>query len=154
MNHINASLIRAFGRPSGYMCLAYDHYIAARLGVTLMVPSHRIGLDGLKVVEQSPIPWLEATEILAAPYDAAASIYFPDLVDQADRLSPAAGGALGDFARNILQAFAGQDGIYAMDRHWRHAQIRLSEGCEPARIFIGETGVRFAFTPDFLDGVL
>lgn len=134
--------------------------------MTLMVPSNCVELSGsfssigekfyqeAEVIDKCPVPLLEASAIIGMEYVHAMPIDYPNFLNCADRMGPVANSPLGSFAHDIVRAFSGKDGIYAFDRHWRHAQIYLSEGCEPSRIFIGENGIRFAFTPDFLDGVL
>lgn len=147
-------MLRSFNRPAAQLYRAYDHLIVARLGMTLMVPvaASEGKLDPL--IDQCPVPWLEATAILEANYDLAQPLRLPRLIAHANSLKPAAESAIANFARDLLQAFAGHDGIFCCDQAWRHMQIRTAAGVEPCRVFIGAAGVRLAFVPDFLEGVL
>jgi hypothetical protein len=149
-----ANFLRSFNRPATQLYRAYDHLIAARLGMTLMVPVAASEGKLEPLVDQCPVPWIEATAILDVDYEVAQPLSLPLLVKHAGRLNPKAGNAIADFARDLLQAFVGQNGIYFYDQAWRHAQIRTSTGVEPCRVFIGATGIRLAFVPDFLEGVL
>lgn len=152
-----ACILRQFNRPdSDALYRAYDHLIAARLGMTLMVPVGSACGRLMPIVDRCPVPWLEATAILAADYAAATPLSLVDLVQHAQRIrdpkSP-----LAQFAHSLLDSFVGSDIDFAValsDRDWRHTKIILAQGGEPCRVFIGAAGVRLAFTPDFLEGLL
>lgn len=154
MKKATAEMLRGFNRPAAQLYRAYDHLIAARLGVTLMVPIAASEGKLEPLIDQCPVPWLEATAILEVNYELAQPLRLPRVLAHANRLNPAADSAIANFARDLLQAFVGRDGIFFCDRDWRHTQIRTSTGVEPCRVFIGAGGVRLAFVPDFLEGVL
>lgn len=149
-----AHILRSFSRPPAELHRAYDHLIAARLGMTLMVPVAATEGKLEPLIDLCPVPWVEATAILEADYDTAQPLNVAVLMRHADRLNPKAGAAIAGFARDLLSTFVGMNGIYFYDRSWRHAQIRTTTGVEPCRVFIGEAGVRLAFVPDFLEGVI
>lgn len=152
---VSAQLLRRFNRPDAKIYRAYDHLIAARIGMTLMVPVAATSgvLDDL--IDRCPVPWLEATTIIAADYASAEPLELFSLVHQMQQVPVRAGMALfAQFSRELLEAFAGQDGIFLHDRQWRHTRIHLSTGGQECRVLMGEAGLRLAFTPDFLAGVL
>jgi hypothetical protein len=151
---MNVDLIRSFHRPAPGLYRAYDHLIAARLGMTLMVPvAASVGrLDPL--VDQCPVPWLEATSILAVDHADAQPLSVSKMMRQVQHQRPLDKTRMANFARDLMEAFSGPNGVYFQDQDWRHAQIRLASGEEPCRVLIGERGVRLAFVPDFLEGLL
>lgn len=157
MKAVDAQLVREFHFPVRHLYRAYGHLIAARAGMTLMVPMARISgrLDDL--MDRCPIPWLEAAAILEPDYATAAAPL------DVQRLSSLVNGAVDadtSVAGNdvtqlmpILGHFAGDNGIACCDRDWRQAVFVLSAGGTRSRVFIGRHGIRFAFTPDFLGDV-
>lgn len=152
-----ADVLLRFNRPTQpFLHRAYDHLIAARLGMTLMVP---VGATAGRLVpmrDQCPVSWLEVQAILDAEYAGAADLSIVALVQDAVSITRPTS-PLGTFARAVLDSFIGSDqdaAIALTDKDWRHAKIYLTKGGEASRVFIGAAGVRFAFTPDFLDGVL
>lgn len=152
----SAAVLRQFSRPdSDAMFRAYDHLIGARLGMTLMIPVASARGPLLPVVDHCPVPWLEATAILAADYATATPLALVAMVQQArclrDSTSP-----LGRWAYQVLAAFLCSEGatVALADSGWRHTQITLAQGGEPCRVLIGAAGVRLAFTPDFLEGLV
>lgn len=152
-----ADVLLRFQRPS-HDCLyrAYGHLIAARLGMTLMVPVGALSGRLLPVLDQCPVPWLEATAILAADYDRAAALSLLSLVQYAHSFEIPTS-VLSQFAQTVLESFIGSEtapAIALTDKHWRHTTITLAQGGEPCRVLIGAAGVRLAFTPDFLEGSL
>lgn len=152
-----ADVLFRFNRPAvDSLYRAYDHLIAARRGMTLMLPVGATAGRLIPMVDRCPIPWLEASAILAADYAAAAPLSLVALVQQSRRIHRSAS-PLGQFARSVMAAFLGSETelpVALADKDWRHAQITLSQGGEPCRVFIGAAGVRLAFTPDFLEGIL
>jgi hypothetical protein len=152
-----ATVLQKFNRPThAFLHRAYDHLIAVRLGMTLMVPVAVTSGRLMPIVDRCPVPWVEATEILAADYDTATPLSLVSLVQSAQAIkyprSP-----LGLFTHAVLESFIGTESEFAIsltDKDWRHTAITLAKGGQPCRVFIGAAGVRFAFTPDFLEGVL
>lgn len=160
MKTITADMLRTFHRPQPELFRAFDHLIAARRGMTLMVPVSACEGRLLPLIDQCPVPLREATAILEARHDIAQALRLPTLIAHARSIAcwtsarPTQGSMLAEFARELLEVFAGHDGLFLYDGDWRHAQIHTSAGVEPCRVFIGAAGVRLAFVPDFLEGVL
>lgn len=152
-----ADVLLRFNRPTNdFLYRAYDQLIAVRRGITLMVPVGASAGRLQPVVDRCPVPWLEASAILAAEYDGAAPLSLVHLVQQARSITHATA-PLGQFAQSVLESFLGSEhesAIALTDKDWRHTSITLAQGGEPCRIFIGAAGVRLAFTPDFLEGIL
>lgn len=152
-----ADVVLRFNRPTNdFLYRAYDHLIATRLGMTLMVPVGAISGRLVPVLDQCPVPWLEATAILDADYDTAAALSLVALVQHGQSIQNPAS-QLGQFAQAVLESFVGSDtdsAVALTDKDWRHTRITLAQGGEPCRVLIGAAGVRLAFTPDFLEGVL
>lgn len=152
-----ALILRDFGRPVSHEIFrAYDHLIAVRLGMVLMVPVSSVSGVLTSMTDLCPVPWLEATAVLAVDYDQAADLSLMKLVQQSQQIH-AERSPLSRFARTVTDIFIGTEketAIALTDKNWRHAAFCMSEGGEPCRVFIGATGVRLAFTPDFLEGVL
>lgn len=151
------TVLQKFNRPAtDLMYRAYGHLIAVRLGMTLMVPVGETAGPLHPILDRCPVPWLEATAILDVQYEAAAPLSLVTLVQQGQSIQdPTSPLAL--FAQAVLESFIGSGADYAIaltDNHWRHTRITLSQGGEPCRVLIGAAGVRLAFTPDFLEGVL
>lgn len=151
------TVLQKFNRPAtDLMYRAYGHLIAVRLGMTLMVPVGETAGPLHPILDRCPVPWLEATAILDADYASAAALSLVTLVQHGHSIKdPASPLAL--FAQAVLESFIGTGTDYAIaltDNHWRHSRITLSQGGEPCRVLIGAAGVRLAFTPDFLEGVL
>ncbi|MBF8176945.1 hypothetical protein [Herminiimonas contaminans] len=154
MNNFPAGLVRNFNEPSPVIYRAMDHLIGARAGVTLMVPvtASTGKLDDL--VDQCPIPHLEASAILDADYAGAEVLDIGCIVASSRWRRLDHGSSVYAFARQLLDAFLADDGVHAYDQAWRHTQIRLSAGGQPCRVLMGQSGVRLALTPDFLEGFL
>jgi len=152
-----AMILRDFGRPvSDEIYRAYDHLIAVRLGMVLMVPVGAVSGALTSMTDLCPVPWLEATAVLGVEYDKAADLSLMKLVAQSHQIL-AERSPLSQFAKRVTDIFIGTDKEHAIaltDKNWRHAAFCMSEGGEPCRVFIGAAGVRLAFTPDFLEGVL
>lgn len=152
-----AMILRDFGRPvSNEIYRAYDHLIAARLGMVLMVPVGAVSGALTSIIDSCPVPWREATAVLAVEYGKAADLSLMKLVGQSQQIL-AERSPLSQFATRLTNLFIGTDKEHAIaltDKNWRHAAFYISEGGEPCRVFIGAAGVRLAFTPDFLEGVL
>lgn len=152
-----ADVLLRFNRPA-IDCLyrAYEQLIAVRRGMTLMIPVGASAGRLLPVVDGCPVPWLEATAILGADYAAAAQLSLVDLVQHARSITHPTS-PLGQFAHSLMESFLGSEhepAIALTDKDWRHTRITLTQGGESCRVFIGAAGVRLAFTPDFLEGIL
>lgn len=154
MNKFPADVVRRFNAPSDALYRAFDHLIGAKKGMTLLVPivasTGKLG----DLVDKCPVPLLEITAILEADYATAAPLDLANMLaapfwQQIRRFEP-----LAVFSRQLLDSFTGDDGIHVHDADWRQAQIHLAAGGEPCRVLIGASGVRFAFTPDFFEGML
>ncbi|WP_025918315.1 hypothetical protein [Herminiimonas sp. CN] len=152
-----ANVLQKFNRPEqSLLNRAYGHLIASRLGMTLMVPVGAISGRLVPVLDRCPVPWLEATAILDADYHTAAPLSLVELVRHGQSIQNPTS-PLGLFAQAVLESFVGSDADFAValsDKDWRHTRITLAQGGEPCRVLIGAAGVRLAFTPDFLEGVL
>lgn len=152
-----ANVLQKFNRPEfDYLHRAYDHLISARLGMTLMVPVAVTTGRLVPIVDRCPVPWMEATEILSADYSAAVPLSLVDLVQNAQSIKDPMS-SLGLFAQAVIDSFIGTETDFAValiDKDWRHTSIIISRGGQPSRVFIGSSGVRLAFTPDFLEGVI
>lgn len=150
-------VVEKFNRPvNPFLYRAYDHLIATRLGMTLMVPVAAISGRLVPILDRCPVPWLEATAILDADYDTAAPLSLVTMVQHAQSITDPTS-PLGMFAQAVLESFIGVGIDYAIaltDKDWRHTKVTMAQGGEPCRVLIGSAGVRLAFTPDFLEGVL
>lgn len=141
-----------FGWPDRMVYRAYDHLIAARPGMTLMVPVAATTGRLIPIVDRCPVPWLEASAILGAEYDQAAPLSLVGLVQSARDLKRVA-----PFSEQVLSLLLGFDtgrAVALADKDWRHTIITLAQGGAPCRVLIGAAGVRLAFTPDFLEGLI
>lgn len=152
-----AAMVEKFNRPlQPFLYRAYGHLIATRMGMTLMVPVGAISGRLVPILDQCPVPWLEATAILDADYTTAAALSLVTLVRHGQSIENTAS-PLAQFAQAVLESFVGSDADFAValsDKDWRHTRITLAQGGEPCRVLIGAAGVRLAFTPDFLEGAL
>jgi hypothetical protein len=148
MNKFPADVVRRFNDPAGRLYRAFDHLIGARKGMTLMVPIvTSVGkLDDL--VDQCPVPLLEASAILAADYELAEPLDMLGVLSEPFWKKIKHFAPLQAFWQELTECYFGDGGVHAHDQHWRHIQIRLSAGGEPCRVLIGVSGVRLAFTPD------
>lgn len=153
----SADVLLRFNRPvQPSLNRAYDHLIAARHGMTLMVPVGATAGRLVPIQDQCPVSWLEAQTILDANYAGAAELSIVTLFHNATRVTRPTS-PHGAFARAVIDAFVGSEqesAIALTDKDWRHTRIYMTKGGDASRVFIGAAGVRFAFTPDFLDGVL
>lgn len=152
-----ADVLLKFNRPANdFLYRAYDHLIAVRLGMTLMVPIRATAGRLIPMVDRCPVPWLEAAAILAADYDSAGNLSLVSLAQHVQSIKGPTS-PLGLFAQSVLESFIGSEtepAVALSDKDWRHTTITLAQGGEPCRVLIGAAGVRLAFTPDFLEGVL
>ncbi len=151
-----ADIVLRFNRPAQeFLYRAYDHLVAARHGMTLMVPVNATAGRLVPIRDLCPVPWLEATEILAADYTTAAPLSLVSLVTGAGSIHRTSPHAL--FAQVVVETFVGSDteaAVALTDTDWRHTRIQMAQGGASSRVFIGAAGVRLAFTPDFLEGIL
>ena len=152
-----SEVLLRFNRPANdFVHRAYDHLIAVRRGVTLMVPVSSTSGRLLPMVDLCPVPWLEASAILSADYLDAQALDLVALARHAASIYGATS-SLASYASDVMESFFGGENEVAIaltDKDWRHMTVTLSQGGEPCRVLIGAAGVRLAFTPDFLEGLL
>lgn len=119
-----------------------------------MVPIELVSGALNQLIDLCPVPWLEATAILQVDYDGAQRLDLPAFTRMEQRQdSPFATPRVASFARDVVRTFLAQDGICVRGSGWRHRPLTLCEGGAACRVLISDSGIRLAFTPDFLDGV-
>ncbi|TCS35827.1 hypothetical protein EDC30_109126 [Paucimonas lemoignei] len=142
MSSFSVDLVRRFNEPVGALYRAFDHLIGARPGMTLMVPiAAATGrFDGL--VDQCPVPHLEAAAILEPEYADAEPLYLTLLMSKSFwRRIPEAD------RQQLMEMLISKEKICAYDAAWRYVWIQLCTGGKPCLLLIGETGVRLAYAP-------